>query len=275
MEDHRFRSFFGSRQDIVEMVWDMLGEGGLRPEKSKPKHLLWALYLLKVYPREGPGCSAVGGSKGAINPRKWVWLFLECITELAENVVSYLFRCDLPGHCLIQLHCPSLSPKPQIMFKSRLEHDVGNNCLMTIDGTDFHIQQKGAARKGNLFAFHKYAGKSALCYELGVDILTGNLEWIEGPYPTGAWNNIKKLTVFYPTAWSRVSALRPTMATWGKLIRLSAPTMTATQWRTLGCRERQGLATRCLTGTLKIGASWRRCTSTTSRCTGRFFTRVR
>ncbi len=44
-------------------------------------------------------------------------------------------------------------PKPQIVLESRLEHDVSNDCLMTIDGTDFRIQQKGAARKGNLFGF--------------------------------------------------------------------------------------------------------------------------
>ncbi len=102
-EDHRFRSFFGARQEIAEMVWDMLGEGGLCPEKSKPKHLLWALYFMKVYPREDPGCSAVGGSKGAINPKtiqKWVWIFSECIAELADDVVSYLFRRDLAGCCL-------------------------------------------------------------------------------------------------------------------------------------------------------------------------------
>ena len=68
-------------------------EGGLRPEKSQPKHLLWKLYFLKVYPREGPGCSGVGGSKGAVDSktlRKWVWLFLERISELADNVVSFL-----------------------------------------------------------------------------------------------------------------------------------------------------------------------------------------
>ncbi len=84
-------------------VWSMLGEGGLRPENSEPKHLLWALYFLKVYPREGPRCSAVGGSKGAIDPkimRKWVWLFLECIAKLADNVVSNLFCRNLAGCCL-------------------------------------------------------------------------------------------------------------------------------------------------------------------------------
>jgi hypothetical protein len=78
------------QNEIVLKVWSMLGEGGLRLKNSKPKHLLWALYFLKVYPREGPGCSAVGRSKGAIDPKtmqKWVWLFLECIAELEDNLV--------------------------------------------------------------------------------------------------------------------------------------------------------------------------------------------
>jgi hypothetical protein len=93
MEDRRFRSFFGVQNEVVLKVWGMLGEGGLRPANSKPKHLLLALYFLKVFPREGPGCSAVRGLKGAIGPKtmhKWVWLFLECIAELADNVVSDL-----------------------------------------------------------------------------------------------------------------------------------------------------------------------------------------
>jgi hypothetical protein len=81
-----------------------------------------------------------------------------------------------------------LSPKPQIDFDSRLGiHNVGNNCLMSVDRTDFHIPQKGVAKKGNLFGSHKYVGKSALCYELGIDILMGNLVWIQGTYPAGAW----------------------------------------------------------------------------------------
>jgi hypothetical protein len=37
----------------------------------------------------------------------------------------------------------------------------------------------------------KYAGKSALRYELGVDILAGNLVWIQGPYPAGKYTDIK------------------------------------------------------------------------------------
>jgi hypothetical protein len=62
---------------------------------------------------------------------------------------------------------------------------------MTVDGTDFHIPQKGVAKKGNAFGSHKYAGKSTLRYELGVDILVGNLVWIQGPYPASKYTNIK------------------------------------------------------------------------------------
>jgi hypothetical protein len=62
---------------------------------------------------------------------------------------------------------------------------------MTIDGTDFQIPQQGAAERGNTFASHKYAGKLVLRYTLGVDILAGNLVWVQGPYPAGKYNDIK------------------------------------------------------------------------------------
>jgi hypothetical protein len=45
------------------------------PKGRCPEHLLWTLHFLKVYPKQGPGCSTVGASNGAIDPkmhRKWV-----------------------------------------------------------------------------------------------------------------------------------------------------------------------------------------------------------
>jgi hypothetical protein len=183
MEDHRFCSLFGAHFQIVRMVWDMLVESHLLPKKSNPKHLLWMLYFLKVYPREAPGCSAVGGSKGAVDPKtlgKWVWLFLERIAKLANHVVSCFVpsRChQLSSHLLLVV--VALLPKPQIVFKSHLVNDVGKYCLMAIDRMDLKILQKGAAKKGNEFSSHKYAGKSALRYELGTDILAGNLVWVK------------------------------------------------------------------------------------------------
>ena len=70
-------------------------------------------------------------------------------------------------------------------------HGVLNDCRMTVDSTDFRIPKKGAVTKGNAFASHKYAGKSALRYELGVDILAGNLVWIQGPCPASKYTDIK------------------------------------------------------------------------------------
>jgi hypothetical protein len=93
----------------------------------------------------------------------------------------------------IPILTPSAAPRPQtqIVFESRLgTHDVLNDCTMTVDGTDFRIPQKGDATKGNAFMSHKYAGKSALRYKLGVDILAGNLVWIQGPYPAGKYTHI-------------------------------------------------------------------------------------
>ncbi len=204
----------------------MLGEGGLRLKKSKHKHLLFALYFLKICSREGPRCSTVGGSKGAIDPktmRKWVWLFLKCIAKLADCVVSLYVPLHPLRYHLTLLHCPSSKKTPQIDFKSLLVNDIGNNCLMMINGSNFRIQQKGVARKGNLFGSHKYVGKSVLRHELGADILGGNLVWVERPYPAGARGPTSKfLTLFYRTVLSRASVSRLTMATWGTPNRSSA-----------------------------------------------------
>ena len=70
MEGRRFHSLFGACIEIFLKVW---------------------LIFLKVYPREAPGCSAVDGLKGAVNPKtlwKWVWLLIERIAELVDDVVS-------------------------------------------------------------------------------------------------------------------------------------------------------------------------------------------
>ena len=91
MEDRHFREFFGTSIGPVMMVWGLLDHHSLLPKKGLPKHMLWALYFLKVYPKQGPGCSVVGASAGAVDPKtfwKWVWAFIVAIAELEEVVVS-------------------------------------------------------------------------------------------------------------------------------------------------------------------------------------------
>ena len=91
-ETRLFREFFGTSVRVVEIVWELINRDELRPMGGRPEHLLWALYFLKVYPKQGPGCSTVGASNGAVNPKthqKWVWVFIEAILELVDVVVSF------------------------------------------------------------------------------------------------------------------------------------------------------------------------------------------
>jgi hypothetical protein len=55
------------------------------------KHLLWTIHFLKVYPKQSPGCLAVGTSAGALNPKthhKWVGAFIVAVANLVDVMVS-------------------------------------------------------------------------------------------------------------------------------------------------------------------------------------------
>ena len=46
---------------------------------------------MKVYPKQSLGCLAVGTSSGAVDPKthhKWVWAFIDAVTNLVDVVVS-------------------------------------------------------------------------------------------------------------------------------------------------------------------------------------------
>ena len=91
MEARHFREFFGTSIVIVQKIWELLERDSLLPDGCDPKHLLWALHFMKVYPKQSTGCLAVGASAGAIDPkthRKWVWKFIDAIAELLYVKVS-------------------------------------------------------------------------------------------------------------------------------------------------------------------------------------------
>ncbi len=64
-----FCETFGTSLLVVEKVWCLLVQESVLPHKGLPKHLLWAIHFLKVYPLQGPGCATVGDSGGAIDPK--------------------------------------------------------------------------------------------------------------------------------------------------------------------------------------------------------------
>ena len=70
-------------------------------------------------------------------------------------------------------------------METRFEKDKGNDCLITVDGTDFRIFEQGPT-----FYSHKFKG-SGLRYEVGVCILYCKIVWINGPFECGIWSDIK------------------------------------------------------------------------------------
>ena len=70
------------------------------------------------------------------------------------------------------------------MWENRFKNDKGNDCLISVDGTDFRI-----AKQGRKIYSHKFK-KSGLRYEVGICILSGDIVWTNGPYEPGIWNDI-------------------------------------------------------------------------------------
>jgi hypothetical protein len=59
---------------------------------------------------------------------------------------------------------------------------------VTVDGTDFRIQEPTPF--STKWYSHKF-GAAGLRYEVAVCIQTGDIVWIHGPFPCGAWPDIK------------------------------------------------------------------------------------
>ncbi len=79
---------------VVELLWKLIVYGNHLPDDGRPEHLRWCLHFFKVYPKQGPGCAAVGGSeRGAVDPRthqKWLWKFIKAVAKLV-GIVARIF----------------------------------------------------------------------------------------------------------------------------------------------------------------------------------------
>jgi hypothetical protein len=72
----------------------------------------------------------------------------------------------------------------QITFENR-KVNKRHDTHLSLDGTDCRIRQKGPA-----FASYKFKGKSALRFEVALGILSGEIKWLNGPYPCKDWPDI-------------------------------------------------------------------------------------
>jgi len=72
----------------------------------------------------------------------------------------------------------------QIIFEDR-KVNKNHDTHLSMDCTDCRMQQKGP-----LFASYKFKGKSALHYKVALGILSGEIKWLNGPYPCKDWPDI-------------------------------------------------------------------------------------
>ena len=91
----RWISHFQVVPYVIAVVWEMLhiDTNGEEDKGSEPKHLLWALLLLKTYQSEAVLAGICGCHEDTF--RKWSWNFILKISYLEHEVVSCFSCCSI------------------------------------------------------------------------------------------------------------------------------------------------------------------------------------
>jgi hypothetical protein len=76
----------------------------------------------------------------------------------------------------------------KIVWNNRFRNNIGNTCLVTVDGTDFRINEPTPFWPG--WKSFKFNGPGVR-YEVALCIRSGDLVWINGPFPCGHWPDLK------------------------------------------------------------------------------------
>ena len=189
----RFKAWYGIDWKLMSVVWDLLHSSGwikknIKKRRPNPIHLLWALSFLKAYNTEDEHAADVG--KEAKTFRKWAWMYCEGIGSLVSRVVSdfYSFQLSFMQNSNI-LCAPNLLIiiiLRKIKLDKRFLGDRCNQCLLTVDGTDYRIQEPWpfVKEENQKWFSHKFKA-AAVRYEIGIGIRTGHICWFHGPFPAG------------------------------------------------------------------------------------------
>lgn len=78
--------------------------------------------------------------------------------------------------------------RSKIVWENRKHGDQGNDCLVSVDGTDCRIPFQQASPES--FYTYKHNG-AGLRYEVALCILTGWIVWVMGPFPPGDWVDVE------------------------------------------------------------------------------------
>lgn len=155
-DDKTFRSFFGAPIPIVTMVWNrIVAKPPTLDRGAHPRHLLWALVLLKCH-CPTPALSCMIGWPCEKTFHKWCWHFISRIAVLKEDVIKLDDRF--------------------------IGWDGTTICLVSVDGIDCMINEPWPFK--TKWHSQKFNGPAVKC-EVAVCIETARIVWIDGPFPAG------------------------------------------------------------------------------------------
>ena len=88
VRDRRFKAAFGTSSMVIAIIWQATKEKVAQNHPSvRDVHVLWAFHFMKCYSTEVAHVAALrAGDEKTF--RKWVWIFLQEISYLQEEVVS-------------------------------------------------------------------------------------------------------------------------------------------------------------------------------------------
>lgn len=171
--------FFWACPRVCSNLWSRTRQVTSVPAGVHPRHLRWSLMLMRKY-SEDALLSLLTGNVDEGTYCKWAWFFIESISLLEFSVVSVLnIRNDMPT--------PTTNNTVQIVWSNRLLNNIGNDCLVSVDGTDCPMHKFKPFWDG--WYKHKYNGPGTR-WEVCICICTGHIVSISGPYYPGQWNDL-------------------------------------------------------------------------------------
>ena len=180
MSRRKFKAYFGADPEICADIWQMINPPEEVSRYARPMHLLWGLLLMKVYATEEVLSGIAGVTEKTF--RKWAWKFIKEVADLSYSLVSCCACINA-----YRARFSKVSHKPimhQISLEDRFNDDIGNIVKLSLDGTDCPINEP---RPFNRLWWTKKFNGPGVRYEIALNIRTGEICWINGPFQCGPW----------------------------------------------------------------------------------------
>jgi hypothetical protein len=133
--------------EIAAEAWEMMDDLGCFPPSPQFRHYLWALVFMKLFP---PSDMALHLHWGGAIPKQSISTFGLTSIQYSNWMVRWFFPEIVLLHSL-HTHI-TFAFLLKIQFENRKRGDAGNDCLLSVDSTDFRIA-KTYVKPFNSFKF--------------------------------------------------------------------------------------------------------------------------